>query len=382
MSTSILIAAATVCVTATAAYYRYARSNYSLPLPPGPVGDWIIGNLRQKPSSYPWLTFAEWGRKYGPLTYLNIAGRPVLILNTHEAAIDLLEKRSEIYSDRPPLVMAELSAEFRKLAHDTVWKGFNMVKRQIASGTAPNSFVSVALEEKQADEETIAAAAFTLFRAGSETTSGALTVFMLAMLLYPDVQARARAELDRVFGNQLPNVGSRASTPYLNAIVLETLRWHPTLPTGLPHRLMRDDLYNGHRIPAGTMVIFNTWGILNDETRFSNPSTFNPGRYLSIEHVNKDDDGKETSIQGSSENVPLSPWDVAFGYGRRSCQGISFAESGLWIVMATVLATLEILPKIDPKTMTPIIPDECWEDGPSRYDYLSSPLNFGFSRSG
>ncbi|KAG8854292.1 hypothetical protein FRB96_007697 [Tulasnella sp. 330] len=491
MSTSILIAAATVCVTATAAYYRYARSNYSLPLPPGPVGDWIIGNLRQKPSSYPWLTFAEWGRKYGPLTYLNIAGRPVLILNTHEAAIDLLEKRSEIYSDRPPLVMAELSgqmasigirpagathrqarkllahalhprivardhvplqerlarqlaasllkepddfisliyrsqgeviqtvtygdftdgetdlvdlavangknfasslsgyavdflpwlrhlpewfpgtqfkcdaAEFRKLAHDTVWKGFNMVKRQIASGTAPNSFVSVALEEKQADEETIAAAAFTLFRAGSETTSGALTVFMLAMLLYPDVQARARAELDRVFGNQLPNVGSRASTPYLNAIVLETLRWHPTLPTGLPHRLMRDDLYNGHRIPAGTMVIFNTWGILNDETRFSNPSTFNPGRYLPIEHVNKDDDGKETSIQGSSENVPLSPWDVAFGYGRRSCQGISFAESGLWIVMATVLATFEILPKIDPKTMTPIIPDECWEDGPS-----------------
>ncbi|KAG8870886.1 hypothetical protein FRB97_009270 [Tulasnella sp. 331] len=55
------------------------------------------------------------------------------------------------------------AAEFRKTAHDTVWKGFNMVKRQAASDTAPNCFVSAALEDKQADDETIAGAAFTLF---------------------------------------------------------------------------------------------------------------------------------------------------------------------------------------------------------------------------
>ncbi|KAG9022988.1 hypothetical protein FRB95_013875 [Tulasnella sp. JGI-2019a] len=61
------------------------------------------------PFAYHWLTFSEWGRKYGPLTYLNIAGQSILVVNTQEVAIDLLEKRASIYSDRPRIVMAELS---------------------------------------------------------------------------------------------------------------------------------------------------------------------------------------------------------------------------------------------------------------------------------
>ncbi|KAG8884710.1 hypothetical protein FRB97_003494 [Tulasnella sp. 331] len=487
MSSSAFLAVATVGVTA-ATYYHYGRSKQSLSLPPGPAGDWIIGNLRQMPTSYPWLTYAEWGRKYGPLTYINVAGISFLILNSHEAAVELLEKRAEIYSGRPVLAMAEMSgqqastvllpagnahrqgrkllahalqprvvkrdfaplqerlarqlcvslledpdafmtliyrsqgeviqtitygdfkdgetdlvelsmtnaknlvtsvsgyavnflpwlrylpdwfpgtrfkseaAEFRRLAHDAVWKGFDMVKRQATTGIAPTSFVSAALEDKQADEETIAGAAFTLFGAGSETISSALAVFILAMVLYPDVQARVRAELDHIFGDRLPNVESHASTPYLNAVILETLRWHPTLPAGLPHLLKQDDVYKGYHIPAGTLVLFNTWGILHDEKRFPNHATFNPDRYLPGTHGGE---GREKDVQ-DSDNAPLSPWVVAFGYGRRSCQGIPLVESGLWIAMATILSTFEILPKTDPKTMKPVIPDEVWEDGPSR----------------
>jgi hypothetical protein len=59
--------------------------------------------------SYAWLTFTEWGRKYGPITYCNVAGRSILVINTPEAAFDLLEKRASIYSDRPRFVMADLS---------------------------------------------------------------------------------------------------------------------------------------------------------------------------------------------------------------------------------------------------------------------------------
>lgn len=42
----------------------------------------------------------------GPLVYLELLGQPILVLNTREAATDLLEKRSHIYSDRPRLYMA------------------------------------------------------------------------------------------------------------------------------------------------------------------------------------------------------------------------------------------------------------------------------------
>ena len=40
--------------------------------------------------------------------YLDVLGQPMIILGSHEVAIDLLEKRSANYSDRAPSPMAEL----------------------------------------------------------------------------------------------------------------------------------------------------------------------------------------------------------------------------------------------------------------------------------
>ena len=37
----------------------------------------------------------------GDLIYLNVAGQPIVILNSHKVAGDLLDRRSRIYSDRP-----------------------------------------------------------------------------------------------------------------------------------------------------------------------------------------------------------------------------------------------------------------------------------------
>ncbi|KAG8981356.1 hypothetical protein FRB93_008722 [Tulasnella sp. JGI-2019a] len=65
------------------------------------------------------------------------------------------------------------------------------------------------------------------------------------MLLHPDIQARAQAELDCVFGDHLPSSTSRDSTPYLNAVITEAFRWRPPVPIAVPHRLKQDDIYNG-----------------------------------------------------------------------------------------------------------------------------------------
>ena len=37
----------------------------SLPLPPGPKGYPVIGNLLDMPSRTPWIKFAEWSKVYG-----------------------------------------------------------------------------------------------------------------------------------------------------------------------------------------------------------------------------------------------------------------------------------------------------------------------------
>ena len=72
-----------------------------LPLPPGPKGLPIIGNLWDVPAEYPWLTYAKWTATYGDVFYLDTPGNPTVVINSAQAVTDLFEKRSGNYSDRP-----------------------------------------------------------------------------------------------------------------------------------------------------------------------------------------------------------------------------------------------------------------------------------------
>jgi len=67
----------------------------------------------------------------------------------------------------------------------------------------------------------------------STQTASTLLVFLLAMVLYPEVQAKAQVDIDRVIGNgRLPNFNDRPALPYVDAILRETLRWYPAFPLG------------------------------------------------------------------------------------------------------------------------------------------------------
>lgn len=84
--------------------------------------------------------------------------------------------------------------------------------------------------------------------------------FFLAMTLYPSVQKKAQEELDRVIGSsRLPIAADKESLPYIHAVMLETHRWHPVTPMGLPHTSDAEDVCNGYRIPKGAMLLPNTW---------------------------------------------------------------------------------------------------------------------------
>ena len=91
-------------------------------------------------------------------------------------------------------------------------------------------------------------------------TGSALGFFVLAMVLHPEIQAKAQAEIDDVIGQgRFPVHGEEDSLPYLMAIVKEVLRWHEVVPLGIPHRLIADDHYNGYFLPAGSIVAANSW---------------------------------------------------------------------------------------------------------------------------
>ena len=100
------------------------RRRNAVPLPPGPHGLPLLGNLFDFPKTDAWLTGAQWGKTYGEsrfgriyrgfnlndhyagsLVYLKVLGRPIVFSNTYEATMDLLDKRSLIYSSRPSLPM-------------------------------------------------------------------------------------------------------------------------------------------------------------------------------------------------------------------------------------------------------------------------------------
>ncbi|KAG2353180.1 cytochrome P450 [Suillus spraguei] len=185
---------------------------------------------------------------------------------------------------------------------------------------------------KPAFENALKKAATTAIVASYETSSSTLMVFVLAMVLYPDVQKRAQAEIDSVVGrDRLPTFEDRESLPYIEAILRETFRWEPVVPLGVPHATTSDDIYDGYFIPKGAIIAYNTWAITRDEKRYPDASRFIPERFIDV-------DGKLTADD---------PGQYIFGLGRRICPGRYTADASSWSAIVTMLATLDISPAKD-----------------------------------
>jgi cytochrome P450 len=102
-----------------------------------------------------------------------------------------------------------------------------------------------------------------LLEAGSDTTASTLYAFILACIVWPEVQQRAREEIDRVVGpDRLPTYDDYVNMPYIRCCIKESLRWMPTVVLGVPHAALQDDVYMGYKIPKGTMIINNVWYVI------------------------------------------------------------------------------------------------------------------------
>ncbi|KAI0019003.1 cytochrome P450 [Xylariomycetidae sp. FL0641] len=162
--------------------------------------------------------------------------------------------------------------------------------------------------------------------AGSETTTTQLHAFIQAMILHPDVQAQAQAEVDRVCGDaRLPGRDDWDELPYIRACVKEVLRWFPAAPFGVPHCVTRADEYRGYRIPKDATIMMNIWGINNSPRRARNPRAFDPSRYLG---------DPRTAREAARAPAATQRDHFSFGGGRRLCYGLDLAETAVFVGIA------------------------------------------------
>lgn len=81
----------------------------------------------------------------------------------------------------------------------------------------------------------------------------------MALVNYPEVQLKARQEIDRVIGaDRVPSFDDRDRLPYVEAVWKEAMRWRTIGQLGIPHAAEQDDEIRGYSIPKGSMIIAGT----------------------------------------------------------------------------------------------------------------------------
>ena len=240
----------------------------------------------------------------------------------------------------PTQAYAKKLHKLEKVLYKSHWLN---CKQAIRDGTAQPCFcVDLAKQQEKEgfDDDQAAYIAGTLLEAGSDTTSSTLYGFVQAMVLFPDVQKKAQAEIDQVVGDsRLPEMEDLPDMQYIRGCIKESMRWMPTTILGaVPHALTKDDEYMGYRLPAGAGVMNNAYTINMDPQRHPDPRRFEPDRY-------KDD---TQSLADSASNPDGSKRDqFTFGAGRRICAGMHVAERSLYLGISRMLWAFDIFPAKD-----------------------------------
>ncbi|XP_027061691.2 tabersonine 16-hydroxylase 2-like, partial [Coffea arabica] len=161
-----------------------------------------------------------------------------------------------------------------------------------------------------------------IFSAGSETSSTTVEWVMSEMLKNPDIMKRAQDEVREVYDRRRNVDESRLhELEYLQAVVKETLRLHPSAPLLLPRENSEQCEVNGYVIPVNTRVIINAWALGRDSKYWTEAEKFKPERFLDCPSDYHGNDFKY----------------MPFGAGRRICPGISFALASIELQLAQLL---------------------------------------------
>ncbi|KAF1927809.1 cytochrome P450 [Didymella exigua CBS 183.55] len=256
--------------------------------------------------------------------------------------------------DRLPLFFKPWEKKARALFQDNKkWcdERKRRVEDSIKAGTVNDSFLARVLQDEKSmgfsDRSEAAYLALMLIMGAADTSKMSSWSFLEAMMRFPDVQAKALAEIEAVVGvaQRLPVYEDLESIPYVRYLMKELWRWRPPVALGHPHIVTKELTYNGVRLPAGSRIHLNAWAIGHDPNRHADPERFWPERY----------EGDLTTSEQSKNSADVKDRDhFAFGSGRRICPGYHVAERSLAIAIMRLVWAFEIVPA--PNAKLPLDP--------------------------
>jgi fatty acid omega-hydroxylase len=190
---------------------------------------------------------------------------------------------------------------------------------------AKQSFVGLFLADAQKRNDTISEdylrdLVLNFLIAGRDTTAQALAWTFYLLCNYPEVESKAREEVNEVCsaaGLQYDDVNRM---PYLTAIIHETLRLYPSVPLAIKYTVADDVWPDGTFVPAGANAAYNTYAMGRDKTIWGEDAeVFRPERWLEMERM------------PSNYDYP------AFKGGPRECLGRRLAMIEMKMLLATLL---------------------------------------------
>jgi cytochrome P450 len=162
----------------------------------------------------------------------------------------------------------------------------------------------------------------TLFLAGHETTSHALTWSLYLLAKHPEILRKLHEELDAVLED---GRGARfddlPKLPYTQQVFEEAMRLYPPVYS-IARRASEDVEIGGYPIPAGAEVILWSYFTHRDPRFFPDPNAFRPERFA----------------PENEAKIPRFAY-LPFGAGPRACIGKTFALMEGKVLLATLART-------------------------------------------
>lgn len=175
-----------------------------------------------------------------------------------------------------------------------------------------------------------------IFSAGLETVTSTIEWSILFLMLNVDCQREIQAEIDRVVGrDRLPLLEDLAQMPYTEATIYEVLRRSNVVALGNAHATLDDASIGGYRIPKGTQVLPNLYGIHMNPRLWNEPHKFDPSRFIVNEKAQKPD------------------YFIPFSVGRRMCLGDVLAKMEVFLFLVGLLQKYDLAVHEDDKHCPP-----------------------------
>ncbi|WP_369197996.1 cytochrome P450 [Streptomyces djakartensis] len=213
-----------------------------------------------------------------------------------------------------------------------------LVRARRAAGPGDGDLLDRMLETahpqtgERLDPQNVRRQVITFLVAGHETTSGALSFALHYLSRHPGAAARARAEVDRVWGDAAePAYDQVARLRYLRRVLDESLRLWPTAPAFA--REAREDtvLAGEHPMRRGAWTLVLTPMLHRDPDVWGpDAERFDPDRF-------------EAAAVRSRAPHTFKP----FGTGARACIGRQFALHEATLVLGLLLRRYELRPEPD-----------------------------------